>query len=332
MSQLSKREKFETYAFVTIVTFLVWLYAEAENIKQYDNIPIDVEFVPATDQLIISPTDPQRATVSFDCARGPYERIKAMAKEGPFRLEINDNPSNPDQTIILADRLNDLAEILGLGITINETQPATLSVRAEKLREKDLPVTIVSGELQLQGAATIEPSKVKVLMPASIAQALGDSKAEVRLSSIEDLPRLEVNVPYERQIAVTLPEALRVPNVAVIPDTVKVGFTIKKLTREITIPRVRIVLELPLNLVDQYTVKLAEGQEEVVREMKLLGPNDLIEKIEMNEIEVTAVLKLKPEELEGSITTKLLHINKPEQVQVTSELPQVNFTVTKKAS
>jgi len=63
----------------------------------------------------------------------------------------------------------------------------------------------------------------------------------------------------------------------------------------------------------------------------LEGPNDVIEKIAKGELLVSAVLKLTTADLDSPNppTSKLLHINTPELVNVKSEYPRVKFKIIK---
>lgn len=326
----TRSEKLKTYLLVTVVTILVWLYLENENIRRYDNVPLDIVLTPATPQLIVSATKASPVLVSVRCSTNQYEQLKALAASGPLKIELREDAASPEQTLVLLDKLNSLRSLSDLGVIVEDVRPMTLSARVERLVERSVPVVINSGDLQLQAAPTIEPAKVSLTLPASLAEGLGDLTLAAPLASLPNASSFEVNEPYLLAVPVALPESLRRPGVKVEPASVKVGFTIRKLTKETVVPRVTIVIEAPLVKLADYTIKLDEN-DLFIRDVRLTGPNDLIDRIDRGEIPITAVLRLTAAELDSDLTSKLLEFNKPEQVKVASPVPQVKFTIVKRA-
>ena len=330
MSNPRLRERLETYTLVSIITLLVWLYAESENIRSYTDFPMTVSFVPTGDKMLVEPEGPQRVTLAFTASQNVHDAMRRLHTEGGVRIEMSEDPLQPHQRVLMLSALNALPALASWGVTLERVEPATLDVRVERLVTRTLPVTVIAGEVQLASPPTITPASVDVTLPAGAAARLGGLTLEARLQNAEGYPQWAIDEPYERAVPLTLPEPLRGQRAQLATDRVTVGFTVRKLTRELMLPRVRLVIESPLGLLNEFAIRLPEGQDQVVRDVRLSGPSDLIERIEKNEIEIAAVLKLKPEDLQVGKRSKLLFITKPDSVRVLSELPRVEYEVLRR--
>ena len=72
-----------TFSIVTIVTLLVWLYAEDANIREYTGEQVRVQFVlPAGSAGELSPGAPITISVDFDSSNGIHQQFVEQTARG----------------------------------------------------------------------------------------------------------------------------------------------------------------------------------------------------------------------------------------------------------
>ena len=327
------RDKIETYLIVTVITLLIWLYAESENVKRYPPLPINVQFVPATGPLSIQPSKPQQVWVTVQCATSQYAKFERLAKAAPIELQVHEVSSGPDQVLILSQMLRQ-TQISDLGIHIVDVQPPTIPVRVERLEEVTLTVStqsIVPKEIQLAEPPTLEHATATVLVPASAVEAIGKVQLQATLNP-GVLERIEENVPTQVDVHLTLPEdiatQLNLKKVMISPTKTRAGFTIRKRQNKETLKSLPILLLGPWLEMQRFNVEIEGGRRVLNDDVQVAGPSDVMEQIRKGEKRVWAELRLTVDELESRISNKQVYINLPEGVTVESAIPRVNFEIT----
>lgn len=337
---LSKIGKW-TWSFfsITAVTLLIWLYAEGENIRRYD-AAMDVKLIgPSGRQLVIEP-DRRSFQIAFTCAADQLAQFRQLLQE-PFNLDVNEDPSQPQQILVLRDRLATDPRITRLGISIVDVQPATLPVRVEALVPLTLPVRVKAIDAALAESVTIEPltepAQATVLLPSSIAKkAPAQTVFEVTLDPAR-LAGLAPNIVNRLAVPLSLPADLRngdeASAVTIEPATVNVLVTVRTLTAETTLPAV--LIKLVVNPGDLRVYDPPVLSDDHVRNIVLRGPRNIIKDIEDGKIRIYAELRLSAEELEEASRTKdggskLPVINTPQGVSVSNLTNPVRFIVTRR--
>jgi len=302
-------DKIREYGFVTIIALLVWLYAEGENVTNAER-DIEVEFVPASNNLVVDDTESEdeRVSVLFRGNSGQLNDLKELLHEGAIQIEMNAG-EEARQQVTLRDRLADHPKIVEVGVSVLETRPETLNVTVERLVKLDIPVTVVAtGETQLRDV-TVTPEKVSVRLPASTAEALGESpRAEARVTEalIEGLP---VNQQHSLAgVAIVLPDLTTTSNVTLTPAAADVTCTIKKLAKDLLLPAVSVRIVAPVAELARYDVQPASEEDQLVRDIKISGPNDLIDQIESRQVKVWADLQLQSEDLAQAVAKESVSI------------------------
>ncbi|MEE9212558.1 MAG: hypothetical protein V3U29_07885 [Phycisphaeraceae bacterium] len=315
-------QKIETYFVITVITVLIWLYAESKNATK-DQTTINVQFVaPSGQELMIDPAEPTPVLVTFSSATSKVAEVKKL---GSIKLLVPEDTSEP---VVLRERLAESP--LGELAVIIETDPPTIRVRAEPFETRMLPIKVLPGDIQLRELATADPTDAAVKVPASLAPQLDGIKLEAHLAdAIDDLTKFDDNRPHTISVRLDLPEPFQDKPVRIEPAAVSVTFTVSRLTKTTSVPLVPIYVRLPVIESNNYEVIPENDQRVLPEDLELSGPPELIEKINNKEILITAELRLDAVELDSGITSKELWINKPPGVAIDSEIPRLNFTIRK---
>ena len=341
-------QKIQNFFFVTVIAVLVWFYAENENRKEHRE-PLSIQFVAAPGQeLLISPEQAGSVTAQFKCTTGQYELFRRAQKAG-IALEVRDDPNRRDRTqpLILRDLLNTFPPLVAAGITIRETDPATVPVRVERLVDKSMPVRVpaVTGDLQFASAPTVDTVSVLVRMPESVASNISDLSLDAALDArslvgVEENVQRTLTVPlslgptfwsrFEQALGSSAPRTC----VVIKQPTAKVTLTIRKQSQSLTLSIVQILLTAPPSEVARFAVTLDPDQP-VLANVTVIGPAEVIERIGRKDkaARVWAQLSLSTEDLEqaadkGSRTAPL-ELVAPAGVRTEAPLPSARFTVTR---
>lgn len=328
-----------TLVSITAVTILIWLYAEGENVRRYD-AAMDVQMVgPRGRQLVIAP-DRRSFQISFTCAADQLAMFRQLLQE-PFNLEVNEDPTQPQQILVMRDRLAADSRISKLGISIVDVQPATMPVRIEALVPLTLPVRVKPVDESLAESVTIDPladpAQATVLLPASIAKkATPQTAFEVSLDPAR-LTGLAPNIVNRLAVPLSLPADLRngddTSAAAIEPAAVNVSVTIKTLTAQTTLPAVPIKIVVSPGDLRVYDPPVLSDDH--VRNLVLRGPRNIIKDIEDGKIRIYAELRLSAEELETASRSKdggskLPVINTPPGVSLSNLTTPVRFIITRR--
>ena len=332
--------KLETYLIVTLVTVLVWLYAEAMNSKE-DSIHIRVQLVaPAGEKMIVQPDRPQSAVMTFKCATSSVETVRRMAS-GIFPITVGqriDGTDVRDEEVDLLDWFKMYKELADLGVSIQDvkltqTGQHVLSARIEPFVPLQRNIVVDAGAANLDVLA-VKPEQATLYLRAGLVKRVLDEDVKaIALLDQDRLSQFDVNIEAtDPRVALVLPEFLRGEEIQITPSQAEVTFTIRKQTEEHILESVPIQIMAPLAAVGGYRV---EPKEELfIQNVRLSGPRDLVSDIREGKREVWAYLPLSAEELDSGIETKTVAFFVPAGVTVVDPAPGtlvVEFTITRES-
>jgi len=329
MGKSSLRQKIETLVVVTVITLLVWLYAEGRNVTTYTNEPITVRFVSGDGEgLTISPEGPQRVLVSFQGSSAMKQALETITAEGPITLPVVEKPNEPStvQNIVMKDALN--ASVLrDLGIQVTATDPAVLPVTVRRLVSVEMTVKPIVSDGELASASSVEPARVRVNVPAPLASMAEELSLIARVTE-QELAGLPANTPRAVNVRLELPQPLRDQPVELATRDAAVTVTVRKQTDTIALTSMPIHINAPPLLLRRYRIDLPEDQV-VIRDVKLSGPSDAIASIRDKQFRVWAELRPTADELDAGMDQAPLYPHLPPGVRLDSPLPRVPVTVTR---
>lgn len=323
MAKSQGLEKLETGAIVTVITVLVWLYAEGENIVERQQ-RMSVRFVPPAGQdLAIVPQDPLEVVATVRGSTGEISALDDALIDG-VRIEVapQGNGAGSSQTIVLKDALSRSA-VGGMGVNILDTDPPTKSVRVEQLVTRKFAVVAAPPKrLKLAGTPEFSPAEVSLRVPRSLADRYAGLTVAAHMDALDE-SEYDVNTSVTAQVPLELPSELRSPWTELERQTVQATFTIRKQTETTTLPTMRIRLNIDPLLLREYEIE--PDSDVVLRDVRLSGPSDAIQAIVDGRTQVWAELRPTRDQVERGVTSLApvvvappgVSSDPPEPVQVT---------------
>lgn len=321
-------DRLETVVIVTVISVLVWLYAEGENVQTYTNARVRVKFVPPTGQeLAIEPSEPLEVLLNIRASAGEMSRFERFVRDNAGIVPIEVGEERNGAVVVLREALGG-TQLGAMGLNITSTSPEHASITVEPLVTRRLTVAPTEAPVQLAKPPTVEPPAVEVTMRASLAELADGLALTARLPQRpEDYATFEVNTPETLEVPLEVPPALVDPWTELADANAEVTFTIRKLTDTYRPDYIPIRISLDPLMLRQYEV---EPLELVLREVTLTGPSDAIERIRRGEERVEAMLRPTNEQLERGVETLQPVIVAPSGVTTASPPPPVAVRIQRK--
>jgi len=325
-----------TIGIVTVVTMLVWLYAEDANIVEYTSQSVRLQFVvPAESKGLLSVNGPVTVEVDFNSSNGQHQQFINNTRGQVIEIYLPFDESLDLETIDV-----DIREQLeryvfnDLGINLTRVSPDIMPVTLEKFVDITLPVRVIqeTGPINLSSVQIPNESERQITLNlrASEAQRLQDVSAIVRVSQ-EDVVNLPKGLPQQLRLTVELPEEfsdLRLP-----AQTIGVLATVADDRGTVVIDRRPILLSYPSSINDNYIVTIDES-ERFINTFELEGPRAQIELISQDQSTpaVWATIRLSNDEAGAAaagdgVLTRTVEIIAPSGVVLSSEIERRTIRV-----
>ena len=320
------------YALVTLITVLIWLYAEGRNVAAFvPPQPVPVRATLTAEDLIIIDQQPERVIPRFKGATSELDKLKRALRFG-FRLEVTDTEPGT-KSIVLAQALRTADPIADLNVSLISVEPETMQLEIDRLATRSVAVNFEPEQVQLvSGTQSVEPAQVQLTAPEGLLERAGIELSELVLEAepLQDLAALPPGEPQTVRAQVVLPEPLADhPHVRVSPSEVELSFTIDRKEETLVLPTVPVqVLALPSDM-SRYTVRMAEGSR-LLRDVRVSGPTELIRKLRNHEVRVHALLPLSSDDLAqgvGEESVANVIFDAPPGLRVRSDDTAVRFTI-----
>ena len=319
---------------VVLVTLLVWVFAENESLRTQP-LEVSVRLEATREDRLLTPASGAgreawdggvRLVVEGSVAS--VERLRTQVIEGvTLRAGEQLQLQEGDNSVDLATALQRHRAFAG--VTVREAEPRSLDVRVDTLEEIELPVAGVAEDVELTAAPS--PGVVRVRAPRRLIEALPDgATAQARLTPamLASAPegRLEV-IPGVRVFA---PEPLGGrPGVTITPPAVDVSVTLRSRSAFTVLATTPVHVRLPAAELGDWDVSIVGAS--VLRDVRVSGPKDLIERIERNELPVVATVTLTFEDLERGIESKAARFTTlPTPLQFEVEDPTVRLEIRRR--
>ncbi len=298
----------KTVVLVSVVTMLIWLWAEAESLTT----------MPVTPRLELVAT-PDRAARFREEGWSGVVRVRlrgsALAIDRAQRvlaLPVKIMPGSAALSPEPGTRSMDLAEVLrqdpgliALGVTIDEVDPPTAYVVVEALVSRTVPVRVEASSLELDGEPVLEPATVMVrLTEADAARLEPPSAATVATALVEpsEVVRLPDGESGTVRVKLQVPKALLgVRGVTLEPAVV--GVTLKPRSAELSwfTPEAPVAVVLPAEESGRWDVELFDKS---VKGIRVTGPRKTILEMQRRGERLSAYIVLTREDLEARVTSK----------------------------
>ncbi|MBL8876828.1 MAG: hypothetical protein JNM86_13615 [Phycisphaerae bacterium] len=303
-------DRIKTISLVSIITLLVWVFAEAESLQRRD-VRFTLQFasdVPAERAIQVDDSFRGSITVGFSGSASAFVPAEELARTSPLTLPIGSPgiPATPGEYVVsLRDALRADPELRKLGLTVDRVEPATVRVHVEAIEVRTARVVVSVGDSELEGVPEVSPATVKVFLPADAAGAAGSSLEVFGALRPEDLARL---IPGRRetvpQVRLELPAALKNKRSARIePATAQVTLAVRKRTSSLELTGVPIQVRMAPGELSRWDVTIPE-QDRFIPKLTVSGPAELIDQVKRGEIKIAGTVNLSFEDLEKGITQK----------------------------
>ncbi|MCC7146065.1 MAG: hypothetical protein IT443_06430 [Phycisphaeraceae bacterium] len=319
-------EKAENLIIVTVVTALIWLYAEGESVRS-GTATLTLRFVPPAGQtLAIDPAE-RRVELEYRCSTSEEQKLKELVRN-PVPIVVRPDPTAAVRSVSLRERVASDSPIAALGLEVVAVQPEAIELRVRELERVELPIVVVTGQKRLTGPPVVEPAKAAVQLPRDLSRQSEGTQLRVMLDDVTET--LEPGREYKIALPIRPPPQLG-SEVKVDPARAEVTFSVSSRTRTLSLSSVRVMIMGPPREMARYEVILRDDLLFLPDAIEITGPNDKIEQIAGKPDQIVAVLRLTAEELTQRISNKQVEIPLPEGVTTRLPPPRVNFTIEPRA-
>lgn len=310
---------------ITLITLLIWLYAEAQNIKTIPTtISIALPERVGSDRVAYFANGEQvlRASVQLRGSSTQISAFQARIGSQPLQLPIEPTDLPDDRSTVTLDLARLLAgarldpldpagpTINSLGLNVVTTEPGRINVEYDQLVTRTVPVRFAPREVQIAPTYKVEPASVDITLPRSALSLIGGSEDALYLEALIEPERLRA-IP--EGVTQTMSATLDKSNLADVggidprrirlhEDDVDVTFTIARQKDTVTVKLVPVWVVAPPSELARFEVTLADDSR-VLRDVTVTGPRDLVQRLRDNpgDVRVVARFELTGEALEQGI-------------------------------
>jgi hypothetical protein len=300
----------KTILLVTILSALVWVFAESETLRQEK----------FTIELVVQP--PQGSDLAIDLAgrRGSGARVEVVLEAAAIKLEEAERilksavalvpgdalvPRAPgEHTLDLLTILRAEPEFDALGVNLIRVEPAKLDIVIDEMMTRELPVQVQAPGVELQASPIVRPPTAKVRLSKRDEAKLPAGNTVQATLAPEAIARLVPGQPQTIQaVRLLLPAGLDAARATIEPAMADVQLTIRTRTSEVIIARVPVQLRLPPSELSRWEIAIAD-EDRILSDVRVSGPAELVQQVENRLIPIVATLTLTYEDLERGVTSK----------------------------
>jgi len=327
----------KTLAWVIPLTFLIWVYAEREQISTYKDEPLPFELVSVDPNRVVTLNRNQDKNLMVDL-QGPQARVQDVllklrggggaAPQG-IRLEVDPSLSpNKEHELNTVQLLRNQKIFSDYGITVLGCQPAQLLVTIDEVVEREAKIVPPPSVKNLENSSAFDPPAVKVRGPKSKLDEAAASNGN-HLTVYADIPEDLLRSPGHHDladVAIQRPQYLIDDRVSILSSSkIKAALDVRAADVMDVIPSMPIALTIP----DAVLEKMQTGSLKVDRtvfrpfltNVHVVGPREVIDAMKRPEFapRPRALLDVSTNDV-GDVKPKTLtFVDLPKGVDVTDE-------------
>lgn len=326
--------KIRTVLLVSLVTVLIWLWAEGESLSTTSLNPSIVFQQDSTD-LLVETEDDWRGTVRVRLQGSTRALTQAESELGSqvrLRLGQNGVPGQPGerQVVDLEEAIRQMPEIRAAGLSVQEVTPAIAVVKIVRLVTQELAVRAVMPEgVETLADPVTSPPRVSVRMPEELAKRLASDATALATITREEMGAGRDDASQTLLTTVRLPAPLTdAPGVTITPDKVSVTFRLKRSVDSVTLASSPVWFALPPTEGNKWDIDLTD---QFLRDVTFTGPAEAIARIRSREVVPIAEVRLSSDDLEKGIETKeALFVGLPPGVESGVAVKTVRLKITRR--
>ena len=262
----------QTLLVVTLVTVLVWLYAEGAIVKTYARQRVRLVFVPqGAATLAIEPAS-TTVYVNFRGSSSQHQTFEQITA-ADVAIEIAGDEGTSQRINIAQQLEQEVFNLVGADLE-SVTPEEVIDLRVRPLVEIEVPVEISAEGFSFATPPTPDPLAVRLTVPEPLADRarrivlpLGPAlRRDPAVPGTQDFRRLDVDIP----------PALDDPFTELLTPEVEVNFTLSDVEARATLSAVPLYTEAPLAF--GYAVR-ARGDAKTLDDVVITGPQELIDRV-----------------------------------------------------
>jgi hypothetical protein len=297
---------------VTVVSILLWMWAAART-RETTSVTFFVQFVSSDAmRLAVLPLDPITVEVELQGSRRDLDRAKDRLS-GKTVILRSGSPGIPAtagaHVIDFARALSRTEDIVATGVAITNTSPVSGSIELLETETIEAKVTAVLPGVQVSGPIEIEPDRVVVTLPKTLAPSLGaDPHVEAYLSPAQT-NGLQPGRRHAPDVPLRVPEALAAQArlARFDPERVRVAFTLASRSSRTTLRLVPVQIAGPPADLDRFDVTI-DPADAFLRDVEVEGPSETIRALEDGRARALAFIHLSADELAMGLTRKRISL------------------------
>ncbi len=329
-------EKLQTVILVSLLTLMIWLYAEAQNHPPAQEQEVD---------LILLPSNAESSTVRLESAdrlriemTGPNAALATISdqlRQQTLELRLGEHglPSEPGKyREPLLEYLQQLPLFSDSRARIIGVTPSVIEFSVQRLVNQTLEVESGPfGSVETEGRVTITPSSVE----SRLSEALLGGLTSDNLRAIAT-PRFSPGKIYHAGEEYTVDAVLSVPGIAdqnlvtLEPNRVRITFTVRSTRVEYVVSNVPIHIVIPPVDQNRYDIELEES---LIAEIRIAGPEELIQRVRDRDLRITGQAVFSSDELTRSITTiPISFAHLPDAIEILTPALSAKITINRRES
>ncbi len=325
-----------TILVVTIVTVLIWIWAEGESLST-KSLTTSVLFMTETDGMVVNVGGSFDGIVSvkLEGATLGMETAERVLLPGPLEFKPGEGPIPREPGTVAVSLLSAIRQhpaIASTGVTVLSVSPEQIELEIVELDTAVLPLRLVlPNGVRAVIEPTLEPASVQVTGPRAEIDKLRGSTLAVTLP--ED--RLRALPPGQARAlrgVISLP-----PEAGVTPATVRLSesqfsasIALASNRAQVVLPTVPVWVLLPPTQMDgRWQVELLDP---FLADVTVEGPADLIDRIKTGATTVRARVELTTDDLESGVTSESVIFDDEGTLEYQVPSREVDLAITRVGS
>lgn len=328
-----------TFALVTIITVLIWAFAEAESLTT-KALRCELHF--AADEQTLRFADPAdakawtgRVEVTVEGSNRAAGDVESNLRRGvTIRPGMSGVPTEPGEySIDLNQVLRAAPEIVNRGVTIAKVEPPSLLIVVDTLVTRELQVNADAQGALVDGPVECRPSNARITLPRALNALL---PPDVTLTARIPQETIGTLVPGRAEtitgIPILPPPQVKERNrVTIEPERADVVLTLRSRTDSFTITSVPVHIKIAAGEFGRWDITVPE-EDRFIRDVTVSGPSDMVARVKRGEIRLNAILTLSFDELERRISSKdVLFSEVPTELKFETDRTTVRLRIARRA-
>jgi len=336
------RQRFFELALVTLISAVIWLFAEADSLGDGTE-DIRVRFVAEAEDLVVETADGSGVTltVDFRAPRGSIADVReSLAEVNRLQPGSPGIPSTPGQHIIdMLEVIEQHRALKDTGAQIDSVRPQQITITILSLETREVPIDIELEGVAVEGAVSATPPSARLKLPSHLWDDITLESAVIARPTSSQIEELPVSGPARLEVQLAMaPELRQIRYTSLETSSTRLEFSIRDRNAQHTFGVVPVMVTLPPIETRDWNI-VVDPQDQILS-VTASGPSELIERLQAPDTAVIADLLLSSEELELGITTKpvqfFLRVDDhkeaiPQGVTITPSKSEVRFTAERVA-